>query len=215
MEKVALNVGRVANTARRAWKHPFTRSVGRGMGTGAVVGGVAGGAFGAAAPAKGESRLKSTARGAAWGAGIGAGVGGARAAQQYAAESFTRHSQQAKQQDPWENFRRQSEERRRKWEQDFRSRGRSYSGRSTGPGREAPSAQIPRQSVPSWLKGVKTKQEAKNAYRAQAMKHHPDRGGNAERMKEVNTAWDSFQKHHFDKLSSALFSELYAIFTGL
>ncbi len=44
------------------------------------------------------------------------------------------------------------------------------------------------------LEGVKTKAEAKKAFRRKAMKHHPDRGGSVEKMKEVNDAWEVFSK---------------------
>jgi len=63
--------------------------------------------------------------------------------------------------------------------------------------------------VPSWLKGVKTKADAKAAFRSQAMRHHPDRGGSLEKMKEVNVAWEAFARSpHFEKLSAAFFDEL-------
>lgn len=48
----------------------------------------------------------------------------------------------------------------------------------------------------------KTKAEVKKAYRAQAMKHHPDRGGDENKMKEVNNAWEEIQQSSwFEKLS--------------
>lgn len=65
--------------------------------------------------------------------------------------------------------------------------------------------------VPEWLKGVKTKTDAKKAYHAQASQHHPDKGGNAEKFKEVAGDWEHYKKHHFDKLSHFLpgfFNEL-------
>jgi hypothetical protein len=58
--------------------------------------------------------------------------------------------------------------------------------------------------IPSWLKGVKTKAEAKSAYRAQARKHHPDLGGNAEKFKGVQSDWEGFEKQHFNKLSHSM-----------
>jgi hypothetical protein len=56
----------------------------------------------------------------------------------------------------------------------------------------------------------KTKAEAKKGYRDAAMKHHPDRpGGNEEKMKKVNDAWDNYQKSdEFRKLARALFARL-------
>jgi len=47
-----------------------------------------------------------------------------------------------------------------------------------------------------------TKSELKKKYRDMAFKHHPDRGGNEEIMKSVNTAWDNIQKdRRFQKLA--------------
>lgn len=60
------------------------------------------------------------------------------------------------------------------------------------------------ESVAPWMKGVKTKAEAKAAYRSQAKQHHPDRGGSADKMKQVNDQWDQVQNHpHFSKLAAA------------
>jgi len=64
---------------------------------------------------------------------------------------------------------------------------------------------------PEWLRHVKTKDDAKKAYKAQARKHHPDLGGSEEKFKQVGNEWEDFQRHHFDKLSHALFQELYHI----
>ena len=41
-----------------------------------------------------------------------------------------------------------------------------------------------------------TLEDLKRAYRNLAMKHHPDRGGDVETMKEVNALYDEF----FDRL---------------
>lgn len=68
---------------------------------------------------------------------------------------------------------------------------------------------------PAWAKNAKNHGEAKRAYRAEAMKHHPDRGGNAEKMKTLNNEWEELEKHHFPKQSSVLssfFDELESIF---
>lgn len=62
--------------------------------------------------------------------------------------------------------------------------------------------------MPDWLKGAKTRTEAKSKMRAEARKHHPDLGGNAEKMKGVNTDWEDFQKsEHWGKMkeSSAMY----------
>ncbi len=40
-----------------------------------------------------------------------------------------------------------------------------------------------------------TTDEIKKAFRALALKHHPDRGGNAEKFKEVSEAYDYLTKH--------------------
>tara|TARA_B100000131_G_scaffold278352_1_gene282769 strand:- start:5832 stop:6932 length:1101 start_codon:yes stop_codon:yes gene_type:complete len=49
---------------------------------------------------------------------------------------------------------------------------------------------------------VKTKKEAQKLYRKQAMKYHPDRGGDPAKMSEVNKAWETFQNSsHFQKLA--------------
>ena len=53
----------------------------------------------------------------------------------------------------------------------------------------------------SWMKGVKTKADAKKAYRAHARANHPDLGSPAERavrekaMTDANVAWQGVQEH--------------------
>lgn len=72
-------------------------------------------------------------------------------------------------------------------------------------GRSAPPPRS-QASTPPWVGDVKTKAEAKAAFRREAMKHHPDRGGSEEKMKAVNTAWDKFtQSRDFDKLAHLAF----------
>jgi hypothetical protein len=59
--------------------------------------------------------------------------------------------------------------------------------------------------TPKWARGAKTKADAKTRYRAEAMKNHPDRGGNAEKMKDINTEWEKWEKSPgFNKLSHVL-----------
>ena len=76
-------------------------------------------------------------------------------------------------------------------------------GRSAGGG---PSTYAPRGSMHpkdvDWLKGVKTKADAKARYRAASRKFHPDfakdpvdRAAREEAMKKINHAWDSVQNH--------------------
>lgn len=53
--------------------------------------------------------------------------------------------------------------------------------------------------------GFKTKSEATAHYKKSAMKFHPDRpGGDAEKMKKINAAWDEYKKHPdgFEKLAN-------------
>lgn len=85
-------------------------------------------------------------------------------------------------------------------------RSRAYGGQTDNP--EAWSA------IPNVGK-VRTKVDAKKAYRAAAKSAHPDReGGNTERMQQVNAAWEKFQNSaaweklamaHWAKLAGALF----------
>lgn len=81
--------------------------------------------------------------------------------------------------------------------------GRYWKGRSSygGYGGYARPPKADEVKVPDWLKGVKTKADAKTKFREQAKTHHPDRGGSEEKMKKVNSEWDNFQKHHFNKLA--------------
>lgn len=66
--------------------------------------------------------------------------------------------------------------------------------------------------TPSWVRGAKTKAEAKKIFRAEAMKTHPDRGGNEEAMKRLNDEWDRFQNSAaFHKLAAAFLDEFMKI----
>lgn len=51
--------------------------------------------------------------------------------------------------------------------------------------------------------GFKTKAEASKHFKRMAMKHHPDRGGDTEKMKKINAAFDEFKAHPdgFEKLA--------------
>jgi len=65
---------------------------------------------------------------------------------------------------------------------------------------------------PSWVAGVKTKEEAARRFKQQARKVHPDLGGSTEAMKNLNTEWSKFRKSpDFTKLSAfmpSFFNEL-------
>lgn len=59
--------------------------------------------------------------------------------------------------------------------------------------------------------GFKTKAEATRHYKKMAMKNHPDRGGDVEKMKKINTAWENYKKHPdgFEKLAGLSFKNYY------
>jgi hypothetical protein len=78
---------------------------------------------------------------------------------------------------------------------DRQSRRAAYESRSTKP--------------PTWVGSPKTKAEAKSAYRREVKKNHPDLGGREEKMKNINSEWDRYEKSdHFNKLAFAFFDEL-------
>lgn len=60
-------------------------------------------------------------------------------------------------------------------------------------------------------KNAKTKKEVSQKYKDLAMKHHPDRGGDSQKMKDVNEAYDKIKKSDwFDKLGFAIgFSKIH------
>lgn len=92
------------------------------------------------------------------------------------------------------------------------SRGSSWGGQGrSSAGFDA--AEAAKTKIPG-LGKVKTKADAKKAYRAAAMKSHPDKGGSTEKMQEVNAAWESFKNSplyeklampHWIKLASAMY----------
>jgi hypothetical protein len=68
---------------------------------------------------------------------------------------------------------------------------------------------------PDWVgPEVRTKAQAKKVYYNKAMKMHPDRGGDAGKMQQINAEWEGFKNsHHWDKLAfSAFSSELQSIY---
>ncbi len=68
-------------------------------------------------------------------------------------------------------------------------------------------------TVPSWLKGVSSKKDATSRMRTEARKHHPDRGGSHEKMVNLNTQWEQFQKS--DKWSKLKESMYFGFFDEL
>lgn len=54
-----------------------------------------------------------------------------------------------------------------------------------------------------------TKAEAKKQYRKDAMKHHPDRGGDADKFKHVASWYDHLDRHGFDKEAMAFFMSFF------
>lgn len=71
-----------------------------------------------------------------------------------------------------------------------RSSGSTGGGYSAPPPR--PKGPTPGTHIPG-MDSVKTKLDAKKAYRAAAMKNHPDRGGSTETMQQVNAEWEAFK----------------------
>lgn len=61
---------------------------------------------------------------------------------------------------------------------------------------------------PTWLKGVKTKSDAKAKFRAVARQHHPDLGGSTEKMKKVNDEWSAWEGKFKEAMFSAFADEL-------
>ena len=44
-----------------------------------------------------------------------------------------------------------------------------------------------------------TQDDIKKAYRKLSLKHHPDRGGDAEQFKKINEAYKSLHRFNFEK----------------
>lgn len=83
-------------------------------------------------------------------------------------------------------------------------------GWSSGARRSASSQQGSKayEHIPG-LGKVKTKAEAKKAYRDAAYQAHPDRGGDTEKMKDINASWDDFKNSPlYEKLAMAYWSKL-------
>lgn len=59
--------------------------------------------------------------------------------------------------------------------------------------------------IPDYAKNIKTKSEAKSGYQAEAFKHHPDRGGDVAKMKDINSEWTAYEgSEHHSKLASVM-----------
>lgn len=89
----------------------------------------------------------------------------------------------------------------------MRGLGFGATGAAAGALLGAPRRGAPRRGLPSmhdiapFMKGVKTKAEAKSAYRAASRAAHPDMGGSTKGMQDLNAAWEKIQNHpEFSKL---------------
>lgn len=67
---------------------------------------------------------------------------------------------------------------------------------------------MPKPKTPDWLKGAKTRSEARRAYHAQARKLHPDLGGNPEAIKNLNVEWEKHEPMFKQALYDAFADEL-------
>ena len=185
----------------------------------------------------GRDSLKSRARkGVAIGAGIGAaalGIPGARSAirdinfLRKNLRSVKQKTYKARQ--TYERARRESEEgyrrARARYEQSYGGyekakdewrkahygqsggyQGNQQQGRASGFGRGVGDISTHHKNLGTTGK-EKTKAEVKSKFREQARKHHPDRGGSEEKMKEVNDSWEKIQK-------SDWFNKLAFVFSG-
>jgi hypothetical protein len=147
------------------------------------------------------NRTAATIMGGLTGGALGAHVGSAIKDVRSSTREFNRWAHRSK-------------ARRKQWSEDFKndfknSWGNRYGrGSSSSSNRDAgPSNPKRSASVPEWAKKAKTKDEAKKAYRAEAIKHHPDKGGDPEKMKKVNVEWEDFTKHPnspFHKMAGVL-----------
>jgi len=85
---------------------------------------------------------------------------------------------------------------------------RAGGSRSYGGNREAPPKQSKYKGDPFADLGINKNasyREARAAYMREAKKHHPDMGGDPEKMKQVNNAWEEIQKHIKRDVMDSLF----------
>lgn len=129
------------------------------------------------------------------------------------------HNQSAKRHEDWvRGFKERSEQRKREYQQSYERRKkqqddfyeefkRKQGSRSGNSGRCFNSGSRTVQDLMNDMDaptgGFKTKAEATKHYKRMVMKHHPDRGGDVEKMKKINKAFDDFKAHPdgFEKLA--------------
>jgi hypothetical protein len=68
---------------------------------------------------------------------------------------------------------------------------------------------------PDWLKGAKTKAEARKAFHAQSRKAHPDLGGSDAAQKEINKAWEHWEGQYKNAMYAGFADELEKIAKGM
>lgn len=132
------------------------------------------------------------------------GSGGAEKGRKASKETWRRYSKAGDDyfgsNSTWRDYKRAEQENYRGWKQYHKSGGRTGGGPRPRAGTSGPK---PGTSIPG-LGRLKTKAEAKAAYKDAAMKHHPDRGGSTEKMQQVNAEWAAFQKSPaWEKLAMA------------
>ena len=132
-----------------------------------MVGAAIGATMGAATAEK--SKAKSALKGAVAGGMVGAGVG------------FTRKGAR--------KMRDFSNRQRRAGQQQQSQQQRQNYSRSQGTFRGSVDDDLKILGVKNKSK-IKTKKEVKIEHRRKAMKHHPDRGGDPDKMSKVNSSWE-------------------------
>lgn len=203
---------KLKNLAHYAKKHGLKGTGDHHPLIGTAIGGGLGGAYGYGTQVlenKQEKKKKNRVSPVATGilsAGIGA-VGGyqiGKLTQDMRRSGITHHKWMRTHERSFKRDRTKWDKQRQTWEagrQQARQERRSWGGHRP-PGGEARSAPKPSfAEPPDWLKGVTTKAEAKKKFRDMAYKHHPDRGGSTEKMQDLNSQWEKFKTHHFDKLA--------------
>lgn len=62
--------------------------------------------------------------------------------------------------------------------------------------------------MPEWLKGAKTRSEARKKFHAQSRKHHPDLGGTTEGQAKINSEWEAHEPFFKEAMLAAFADEL-------